>query len=164
MGADLSQNEWRGVVRQLVARGYLAVDPEGYGGLQLTERARPVLRGDEVVELRRDALERAAVAAGGRRSRSRGSGLAALTADVTQLDPATEALYERLRGKRKELAEAQGVPPYVIFHDRTLAAMAVHRPTGEEAFLQLSGVGQAKLERYGEAFMAIVREDEGVAG
>ncbi|MEZ4388855.1 MAG: DNA helicase RecQ [Candidatus Krumholzibacteriia bacterium] len=155
VGADLSQGEWRGVVRQLVARGYLAVDPAGYGSLQLTPLAGPVLRGDETVQLRRDAVVKAGSA---RSSRRRQVALEALSADVAQLDAATEALYERLRVRRKELADAQGVPPYVIFHDKTLAAMALHRPTSDEAFLRLSGVGQAKLERYGAAFMELMRE------
>jgi len=157
VGADLSQGEWRGVIRQLVARGYLAVDAEGFGGLQLTALAEPVLRGQEVVELRRDVALRAAASGGGRK---RAAALDALTADVQQLDPATEALYETLRARRKELADEQGVPPYVIFHDRTLAAMALHRPTDDEAFLRLSGVGQAKLERYGAVFMELVRQAE----
>ena len=84
-----------------------------------------------------------------------------MRADAGQLDdPATEALFERLREKRRELAEQQGVPPYVIFHDRTLAAMAVHRPQTDESFLQLGGVGERKLEKYGEIFMAEIRAAE----
>jgi len=137
-----------------VARGFLAVDAEGFGGLGLTEAARPVLLGEAVVELRRDSVERVGRA---RAARKRSATLSALTADVEQLDADTEALFDRLRSKRKELADEQGVPPYVIFHDKTLAAMAVHRPLTPESFLQLSGVGQAKLDKYGEAFMAEIR-------
>jgi len=155
VGEELSQMEWRGIIRQLVARGFLAVDAEGYGGLQLTPEAGPVLRGETTVELRRDVVKRTASRSA---SRKKAAALSALSSDVEQLDPDTEALFERLRAKRKELADEQGVPPYVIFHDKTLAAMAVHRPTDEEAFLRLSGVGQSKLERYGEMFMAVVAE------
>jgi len=153
IGLELSAQEWRGVVRQLVARGLLAVDPSGYGGLQLTPAARPVLHGDQRLELRRDLL--AAVAAPERAARKRRTAaLEALTAEVTQLDNETEALFDRLRRKRKELADEQGVPPYVVFHDKTLAAMALHRPRTPEALLRIGGVGQAKLKRFGEAFLA----------
>ncbi|MFN2371373.1 MAG: HRDC domain-containing protein, partial [Candidatus Krumholzibacteriia bacterium] len=90
--------------------------------------------------------------------KKRSAALDALVADAGQLDdPATEALFERLRARRRELAEEQGVPPYVIFHDRTLAAMAVHKPLSDEDFLRLGGVGERKLEKYGQAFMAEIR-------
>jgi ATP-dependent DNA helicase RecQ len=68
------------------------------------------------------------------------------------------ALFERLRQKRYELAQARGIPPYVIFHDSTLAAMALHRPANREDLLQLSGVGETKLQRYGETFLAVIRD------
>jgi ATP-dependent DNA helicase RecQ len=156
VGADLSQNQWRGVIRQLVARGYLAVDPEGHGGLQLTAAATPVLRGEERLELRQDTFGAAGGAAAEGRTgrRRRTAALDALSGDVAQLDGETEALFDRLRARRKALAEEQGVPPYVIFHDRTLAAMALHRPASAEALLRINGVGQAKLDRYGEVFLA----------
>lgn len=155
VGAEASVGEWRSVVRQLVARGLLAVDAEGYGGLRLTPEANPVLRGETTVELRRDRLERAAT--GSRGTRRRAVALDALTADVDQLDHTTEVLFDRLRLRRKELAAEQGVPPYIIFHDRTLAAMALHRPTNPEQFLRLNGVGQTKLERYGDVFLSEIR-------
>jgi ATP-dependent DNA helicase RecQ len=152
VGAELSAREWRSVARQLVARGLLALDPEGYGGLRVTEAARGVLKGGESLELRRDLLVGAAPDRAARKRRT--AALEALSAEVAQLDGDTEALFERLRAKRKELADGQGVPPYVIFHDKTLAAMAVHRPATREALLRINGVGEAKLERYGEAFLA----------
>ena len=96
---------------------------------------------------------------GGKKARKRRAvALDALTADAGELDAATEALFDRLRARRKTLAEEQRVPPYVIFHDKTLAAMAVHRPLTPETFLQLGGVGQAKLDRYGEIFMEEIRQ------
>jgi ATP-dependent DNA helicase RecQ len=91
----------------------------------------------------------------------RAAALDALSADVTQLDGDTEALFERLRARRKELADQQGVPPYVIFHDKTLAAMAVHRPATRAAMLRISGVGEAKLERYGKAFLEVINQGNG---
>ena len=159
IGTELDADAWRGVFRQLVAAGMLAVDPDGYGGLRLTDAAWPVLKGERTMELRRDAVHPAAAKAARSPRKKRGAAaLAALRADAGQLDdPATEALFERLREKRRELAEQQGVPPYVIFHDRTLAAMAVHRPQSADTFLQLGGVGERKLEKYGEIFMAEIR-------
>ena len=78
-------------------------------------------------------------------------------ASAAQLAGDTENLFERLRAKRKELADQQGVPPYVIFHDKTLAAMALHRPTTPADLLQISGVGDTKLRRYGEIFLGVIK-------
>ncbi|MBU1071646.1 HRDC domain-containing protein, partial [bacterium] len=166
IGLELDAQGWRSVLRQLVARGLLALDPGGYGGLRLTDAALPVLRGEEELRLRRDVLTRAKTGGGADRKR-RGARLA-LTAAAGDLaddphEPATLALFERLRARRRELAEEQGVPPYVIFHDKTLAAMASRRPVTDEMFLSISGVGERKLERYGETFMALIRDESAVA-
>lgn len=155
IGTDLDAFGWKSVARQLVARGFLAPDPEGYGTLQLAETALPILRGEQALELRRDVMRKAA------RRKSRGArvdrdAVAELTGAGS--DPAAEALFQRLRGLRKELADEQGVPPYVIFHDRTLAQMALDRPTTPEAFLDLPGVGEKKLGRYGDTFLDLIRE------
>ena len=85
---------------------------------------------------------------------------AALISDDALNTEANQALFESLRDLRRRLAEEQELPPYVIFHDKTLAAMVVHKPLSEEQFLALSGVGAAKLERYGEAFMKLIRQAE----
>ncbi|MCB1150975.1 DNA helicase RecQ, partial [bacterium] len=157
IGTELDAFGWRSVFRQLVAQGYLALDPDGYGGLRLTPAAGPVLKGAVDLRLRRDALEKKAV-------RSKTKVAEALTADVDgEVDASTAALFEKLRAVRLELAQAAGVPPYVVFHDKTLAAMALHRPVTAEQFLRLSGVGETKLERYGEAFLAVLREEAGSA-
>jgi len=157
IGLELDAMGWRSVLRQLVARGLLALDPEGYGGLRLTEAAAPVFRGEAELQLRREVLERAAAGTG--TARKRRAAPLALTAEDGDLDePATQALFEQLRARRRELAEEQGVPPYVIFHDKTLAAMATHKPVTDEMFLSIGGVGATKLERYGETFMALIRE------
>ena len=174
IGADLDPFAWRSVFRQLVAGGYLALDPEGYGGLRLTPAAGPVLRGETPLHLRRDVLERAARGPARGAKRAHKAAVAALsaaaaydtllttgaTADDPEPDAATTALFERLRALRKRLAAEAGVPPYVIFHDKTLALMARRRPTSLAALLGISGVGQAKLERYGEAFVAEIRAAE----
>ena len=151
IGEDLDAFGWRSVFRQLVAQGLLALDPEGYGGLRLTPEATAVLRGERELHLRQDVLVKPA-------ARRKAKAPAALIADPDiEVDAATTALFERLRAVRRELATEQGVPPYVIFHDRTLAAMAHHRPGSREEFLRLSGVGETKLERYGERFLTEIR-------
>jgi len=153
VGQEFDAFEWRSVIRQLVAQGVLALDPEGFGGLRWTGESRAVVRGEREMRLRRDVLTKTA--------RRKKAASVALTADMDgEIDAATAALYERLREVRRLLAADQGVPPYVIFHDKTLAAMAVHKPTNEEAFLRLSGVGEKKMERYGEEFMRVVREED----
>jgi ATP-dependent DNA helicase RecQ len=160
IGTELDAFGWRSVLRQLVSRGLLAVDPDGYGGLRLTDAAGPVLRGEVGLELRHDVLQRAKPTR--RKSRAAGASAAkVLRAEIgedLEATPETAALFERLRAKRLELARAQGVPPYVIFHDRTLAAMATLRPATLDEFRQLDGVGDKKLERYGEVFLAVMGE------
>jgi ATP-dependent DNA helicase RecQ len=135
------------VFRQLVAIGLLVVDIAGHGGLRLGPDCRDVLRGERRVELRREeprrrksATERAAV-------RATREGMEA---------PGDLALFEVLRAKRTALAKAQGVPPYVIFHDTTLLAMAQERPRDLDAFARLPGVGGAKLARYAQTFLSVI--------
>lgn len=146
IGADLKPRQWRSVIRQLTARGYVAVDLDGYGGLRLGERARPLLRGDETVHLRED-----------RKPERRRAKTPARTAAA----PEDAALWEALRALRKRLADEHGVPGYVIFHDATLREMLAYRPAGDAAFLALNGVGQKKLEAYGAAFMQVIAEHGG---
>ena len=148
VGADLDAGQWRSVVRQLVARGLLSVDVDGYGSLRLTAAARPVLRGEAAVELRRDARA-PAQRRGAREARDRVRAV---------LRQENQALFDALRACRRTLAEHQGVPPYVIFHDASLIEMAQGRPQSMEAFALIPGVGAAKLARYGEAFLAVIRE------
>ena len=143
IGTELSANQWKSVFRQLVANGYLRADPEGYGALQLTEICRPVLRGETALELRRDPERKVTRGQDGdRRSR---------TQSIT--DPEG---WEALRQKRKVLADEQGVPPFVIFHDTTLMEILERRPATLEEMSEVSGVGSAKLERYGAIFLAVL--------
>ena len=150
VGADLDPYSWRSVFRQLVARGLLSVDLEGYGSLRLTEGSWPVLRGETEVRMRRDVRP-------GRAGAKRKPKEA-----VPPPDPATwdEALWEDLRACRTELAKAQKVPPYVIFHDSTLRAMVELRPRTLDEFSRLGGVGETKLRRYGEHFLAVITAKE----
>ncbi|HRI52563.1 MAG TPA: HRDC domain-containing protein, partial [Pseudomonadota bacterium] len=116
-----------------------------------TKASWPVLRGQTTVELRRDTLE-------ARPARSRRTDKAARASErAAQRGAEGDPLFEALRGKRRELAAAQGVPPYIIFHDSTLREMAQARPLDLAALARVSGVGKAKLERYGRAFLAVLR-------
>ena len=154
VGSDLSPYEWRSVFRQLVARGLLWVDMEGFGSIRLTDGSWPVLRGETPVHMRRDA--RPAKSASKRRPR----------AEQPPPDPATwdVGLWEALRTHRLELASAQGVPPYVIFHDATLREMVTRRPGTLEELAGITGVGETKLERYGEGFLGVIaKRERGVA-
>ncbi len=175
-GAEFDAAQWRSVVRQLVARGMLRVDREGFGSLEVTDRARPVLRGMERLTLRQDLLRE--LEAGRPRPRPRRrAGMPALARDPGGAEgtpggtaapgalpglgaapvPVDEALFEALRSVRLHIAREQGVPAYVIFHDRTLAEMAAQRPATEADLLRISGVGAAKLERYGARFLEAIR-------
>ncbi|MDV2080676.1 DNA helicase RecQ [Marinobacter xestospongiae] len=142
IGEELSANEWKSVFRQLVANGYLRADPEGYGALQLTEACRPLLRGEQPIRLRKDPVAKRTRGAGG-------SGAKKAALHVT--DPEG---WEALRACRKALAEQQGVPPYVIFHDTTLLEILERRPATMAELAEVNGVGAAKLEKYGETFLA----------
>jgi ATP-dependent DNA helicase RecQ len=147
VGADLQKHEWQSVFRQLVAKGHLAVDVEGHGGLYLGESAPKVLRGEVPVEFRKE------IEAG--RGRRRALRDRAGTAPVP-FDAADEALWQRLRAKRLDLARAQGVPPYVIFHDATLMEMVRRCPRSLAELGEIPGIGRSKLERYGEIFLAVI--------
>ncbi|HJR12482.1 MAG TPA: DNA helicase RecQ [Rhodanobacteraceae bacterium] len=149
IGTELDARQWRGVFRQLVARGLLSPDLEGYGSLRLTAAAHPALRGDEPVHLRQepDRAQRRA----GRRASASGN---RRSLDIA---PHDEPLWNALRDVRAKLAKEQGVPAYVIFHDATLYAMLRERPKDREALATISGVGALKLERYGARFLAVLR-------
>ena len=151
VGADIDPYRWRSVFRQLVARGLLSVDMEGYGSLRLTEASWPVLRGEEEVLMRQDVRPPRAKA---RRKPKE---------PPPPPDPATwdESLWEALRTRRTELAKAQAVPPYVIFHDSTLREMVEQRPNTPGEFARLSGVGETKLSRYGDEFLAVITAHPG---
>ncbi|HKE46832.1 MAG TPA: DNA helicase RecQ [Rhodanobacteraceae bacterium] len=151
IGADLDKQQWRGVFRQLVAAGLLATDDEGYGTLRLTSASRDVLRGATPVYLRREADRSQRRAA---RRKTRGD-RAAASLDIA---PHEAPLWDALRDLRGRLAREQGVPAYVIFHDATLLAMLRERPRTLDAMAAISGVGERKLARYGEAFLAALGE------
>jgi ATP-dependent DNA helicase RecQ len=149
VGKDQPDTLWRGVARQLVARGALDVDQ--HGGLVPTEEARPILRGAARLELREDAV--AAPAA-----RARGARAAKPTAPAVELGSG-DPRFAALRAWRREVAQAQGVPAYVVFHDRTLADIAARRPRTLDEIAEVPGVGRSRAERYGKAILAILEDD-----
>ena len=141
VGREHSPAAWRSVIRQLVVQAYLRVDQERYGALTLTPTSRALLRGEQAVRLRVDPKEPTL------RKKAR----ATTTAD--SLGDSDRELWDALRECRRRIAADHGVPPYVIFHDATLLAMVEARPANEDEMLALSGVGRAKLEKYGAEFL-----------
>ena len=150
IGKEHSVNEWRGIFRQLIARGLLAVDLEGHGALRLTDACRPVLRGEQRLWLRRDQAPAPTKAESKKKAK-------VATGATAFKGGADERLWEALRARRRELALEQGVPPYVVFHDATLAQMIERRPRTLGEFALISGVGEHKLAAYGEDFLAIIQ-------
>jgi len=139
IGADIDAKQWRGVFRQLVAAGVLDIDTEGYGALRLTEASRPVLRGEQKVELRREI----------ERKREKTSRTVRASVAAADLAPHAMPRFDALRLLRARLAREQNVPAYVIFHDATLRAIAADAPRDLSSLGRISGVGASKLERYG---------------
>ncbi|MDB5553062.1 MAG: recQ [Rhizobium sp.] len=151
-GKDLPSKTWQSVYRQLLATGLISVDHDAFGALKLEPEARAVFKREREVRFRHDRPTKGKSARGS--SSSSASAKSALQGSDVEL-------FEALRAKRTEIAKALAVPPYVVFPDTTLVAFAKERPTDEEEMLGISGVGQSKLERYGEAFLGVIRDFEG---
>lgn len=150
IGKNLTQSQWSSVYRQLAASGYLDVDFQAYGGLKLSEQAKPVLKGELEVWQRRDSEPEKRSSTAERASRSKEAYAGAND------DP----LWIALKAKRMALAKSQGVPPYLIFHDSTLLEMMNQRPSSLTDLGRISGVGQAKLARYGDDFLEVLAQVE----
>ncbi|MEV4721948.1 DNA helicase RecQ [Micromonospora noduli] len=149
IGSELSEAEWRGVVRQLLAEGLLAVEGD-YGTLALTEASADVLARRRTVTMRREPEKPAS----SRSSKPRGSSTV-----VAELTPAAASLFERLRAWRATTAKEQGVPAYVIFHDATLRQIANDAPSTLADLSRVSGVGENKLAKYGEQILTVLATD-----
>ncbi|MDD9884164.1 MAG: DNA helicase RecQ [Gammaproteobacteria bacterium] len=147
IGAEHTAAEWNAIIRQLTAAGLL--EPDDHGGLRFTDKTMGVLKGRETVRLRKLPRHGAA----GKRAATRRPAAATVA-----LDDRDRELFEALRQRRLTLAREQNVPPFVIFHDKTLADMARRKPRDEAALLAISGIGEAKLQRYGAAFLAVIAE------
>jgi len=143
VGEDVPKALWRSYLRQLVAADILKVDIGGFGALHITDKAKAVLKGSEPVLLHGEASQTAT------RRRRGGSSLV----NMADID---EDLFAQLKQLRLDIARTEGVPPYVVFHDRSLQDMAVRRPQSMDAMAACHGVGARKLERYGERFLAAI--------
>jgi len=146
IGEELSVFEWRSLYRQLIALGYLRINMERYGALELTEKSRPLLRGETQLQARKQLRPEP-----GKKQPKKSSA-------KSELRSIDEPIFQALRELRTKLAEQQGVPPYVIFADSALTEMSRLRPLSEDAFRYINGVGEIKLERYGKAFMEVIRD------
>jgi len=143
LGADLDEAAWRSVFRQLVALNLAQVDHEAHGALKLTDASRPVLKGEQRIDLRRVTARPGTKRARGVTSAGSGS-------------PADAGLMERLKTWRTAEARTQSVPPYVIFHDKTLVEIARSKPRDLDGLAGISGIGARKLERYGRELLAVL--------
>ena len=141
-GATLPTRDWRDLFRQLIAEGYLVMDDEGHGSLLLDSSCRPVLRGEVKVM---------------QRHQSKPAKTPKKSAK-TVIDIQDEALFEALRALRAEIATQHGIPPYLVFHDSTLAALATHKPQEYDELININGIGRSKQERYGEDFLLLIRD------
>jgi ATP-dependent DNA helicase RecQ len=148
IGTARSKEEWRHLARALVHQGLLAETSDGYPVLRLVAESRPVLKGERPVR----------IAAAEKAVRTRRRDKSAVVSELPTDQAPVEALFERLRGLRKRLADEQRVPPYHVFTDASLRQMAEQQPGTAEAFGSISGVGARKLAQYGPAFTAAIRE------
>jgi ATP-dependent DNA helicase RecQ len=146
IGADFTASEWQSVFRQLVALNLLKVEAQ-YGGLQLTKQGQDFLKEKQSLRLRKSAKQARLKTA------RKAAGLEAFS------DEADIALYAALKAARMELAKAQGVPPYVIFHDKTLQDMVNLKPDTLETMALVHGIGESKLEKYGQTFLTAIRKN-----
>jgi ATP-dependent DNA helicase RecQ len=151
VGSDLNQKQWRTVIRQLAAQGHLLADSEAFGALKLTETARGVLKGETQVLLREETAVPST-----RASRSRRGGEAAAAKSGGGAQAGSSQLLTALRAWRSETARKLGMPAYVVLHDATLEGIAAQRPASLDELRGISGIGDKKLERYGQALIALV--------
>ena len=140
VGKDLSKPAWGAVFRQMMGRDLVRPDTERYGALRMTDAARPILRGEENITLRKDTIDSAT----------------SRPVVKTLVSDEDAPLLSALKAKRRALAEAQRVPAYVVFPDRTLIEMAETRPRDLDGMARISGIGAKKLESYGAAFLAVI--------
>lgn len=147
IGGEYSKTEWQGIFRQLVALNLLAVDTAEHGGLFITTAGQAFLKEKTPVKLRKQESRKEARKA-----------LMKKEAEDFYGQEMNQPLFDALREARMELAKQQNVPPYVIFHDKTLREMAVFRPASRSALMEISGMGERKMERYGQIFLDVIRK------
>jgi ATP-dependent DNA helicase RecQ len=144
VGQEFNQAQWHSIYRQLIAANLLMVDMTSFGSLRLTEKSHPLLKGEQTIALRKDPEKAPKTKAQAKR-------------EQRYNDTPQDALWQALKNRRLELAKQQGVPPYIIFHDSTLIEIHQRKPQDLNEFATISGVGQSKLLRYGDAFIEVVR-------
>ena len=149
IGTELDTNQWHSVFRQLVSRGYIYADMDSFGAFKLTDKCRPLLRGEESIELRKDNTQLS------KKQNARKSSKSKVKANVPEHG---EPLWQALRALRKKLADEHGIPPFTVFHDSALIDMITTKPGNREQLLAISGVGVSKLEKYGDQFLAVLSE------
>ncbi len=149
IGQELDASGWRSLYRQLVAAGYLAADDEGYGTLGLTAKARPLLRGEEPIQIRIQSSSKTGKNRSGRKKPA-----------TDTLSAEDKQLYDVLKLVRKELAAGKRVPPYLICHDSQLADVASRRPKSKPELAEINGFGRTKVERYGQAIISAIQDFE----
>ena len=156
VGRDTPEAQWRAIFRQMVASGFLRADSEAFGALKLEPAARDVLKGTSTVQLREEAPPPAKNKARARKSAKSGSQSG--SADHIRMAAGTpqEALFQALRSWRAGIAREHGVPAFVVFHDSTLEAIASRRPASLDGLRAISGVGDAKLHRYGRDLIDLI--------
>lgn len=147
IGQAFTQQQWQSIYRQLVAANLLTIDMSGFGTLRLTEKSMPILRGEQTIALRKDTEKL-----------KKKSSKIRLKGGVSSEVP-HDQLWQALKQKRLELAREQDVPPYIIFHDKTLLEIYERKPQTLSEFAQISGVGESKLQRYGESFMGVIADE-----
>ncbi len=146
LGKELSANEWRSVIRQLVVKGFIEVDVGGYGGLRLLPACRGVLRGDDTIALHKDMTQGPAHVPSKR------------AVPLEELDY-DERLYESLRDLRSTIASENNLAPFMVFHDRTLKELATFIPGNRSELLAINGIGEAKADRFGSRFLVLLNPD-----
>lgn len=149
IGTELDTNQWHSVFRQLVSRGYIYADMDSFGAFKLTDKCRPLLRGEESIELRKDNTQLS------KKQNARKSSKSKVKANVPEH---AEPLWQALRALRKKLADEHGIPPFTVFHDSALIDMITTKPGNREQLLAISGVGVSKLDKYGDQFLAVLSE------
>ncbi|MEM7470313.1 MAG: DNA helicase RecQ [Pseudomonadota bacterium] len=144
LGDDMNKHEWGAIFRQMMGHDLIRPNPDRHGALFMTDKARPILKGEDTITLRRDTITKTA----------KGPRVHQLVSDEDA------PLLSALKAKRRAFAEAQGVPAYIIFNDKTLIEMAQTRPDTLDAFARISGVGAKKLENYGAGFLEVINGAE----
>lgn len=144
IGSAYTQSQWQSIYRQLVAANLLAVDMSGFGSLRLTDKSSPILKGEQTIAFRNDPEKTT------KKSKS------SQKREQKMIATPQDSLWQALKNKRLELAKEQGVPPYVIFHDSSLIEIHAKKPSNLGEFANISGVGESKLQRYGEIFINVI--------